>query len=985
MSNELISLSTLFQNKLFRIPDYQRGYAWKKEQLVDFWEDLLNLHEDRYHYTGLLSLKAVNKENLKMWGEDGWLFDIGYKAYHIVDGQQRLTTFSILMYEIISFIGNLEENREKSDEEIFIGFESIKAIKDKYILKNRPPKNMIKTYMFGYELDNPSYNYLKHRIFEEQSGGTIVETYYTQNLMFAKKFFADNLELLYKEEGLAAVEDLYKKLTLKLMFNLHEIEDDYDVFVAFETMNNRGKRLSNLELLKNRLIYLTTLFDDKQLDKKDERKLRNNINDAWKEIYYQLGRNKNHPLADDELLRAHWTTYFQYTRRRGDDYIKFLLDKFSTKNIFEKHPISLENEIVDAEVEDEVFTDEEIFENAEEDLVLVSKVTPKEINDYVNSLKEISKYWYYTYFPYDNDELSDEEKRWLTRLNRVGIGYFRPLVAVALSIGDGANSQERVSLLKEIERFIFLCFRMAGFNASYKSSYYYNKARELSQKKISLQAIADDLMETNDKDINPIIANFIVKTGNRFDSGLGFYDWRDLRYFLYEYESHLAVKNNLQKIDWQMFSKVEKDKITIEHILPQTPTKRYWRNQFRHFNEDEIRILSGSLGNLLPLAHSINSSLQNDSFPDKKNPTSKNRGYVHGSHSEIEVALEEDWTADSILNRGLKLLDFMEIRWGFNLTREQKYELLHISFVNEDREEVAEIPEPLSSDTVEFNKIAIFNKEGLTELKEQRFNFWSNFVEYCKSVGRGYDIASQSPGYGSSYDVIIGNSEYHIFFQIMKQGKLRIGIYVYQPECFKRLELLKEKIEDVYGSKLEWYTSRKTSVAKRIIHTIEADIFNSEQYFENFNWLITQFDKLKYALEENNENFHSSEYDGVSSSIKKEMVAYAYEISKKVFEKKLSRTEGRDQIVNQVNMNPGSAGDYISAFYSMMEGEKYTRTLNEYSTRYFLESILEDYGKEGLRKAVSASSKHATYYAALGRGRLAYVERIVKEYGKLAC
>ena len=46
MSSELISLSTLFQNRLFRLPDYQRGYAWKKGQLVDFWEDLLNLHED---------------------------------------------------------------------------------------------------------------------------------------------------------------------------------------------------------------------------------------------------------------------------------------------------------------------------------------------------------------------------------------------------------------------------------------------------------------------------------------------------------------------------------------------------------------------------------------------------------------------------------------------------------------------------------------------------------------------------------------------------------------------------------------------------------------------------------------------------------------------------------------------------------------------------------------------------------------------------
>ncbi len=123
-----------------------------------------------------------------------------------------------------------------------------------------------------------------------------------------------------------------------------------------------------------------------------------------------------------------------------------------------------------------------------------------------------------------------------------------------------------------------------------------------------------------------------------------------------------------------MFSKVEKDKITIEHILPQTPTKWYWRNQFRHFNEEEIKILSASLGNLLPpLAQSINSSLQNDSFPDKKNPSSKRRGYINGSHSEIEVAIEEDWTPEAILNRGLKLLEFMENRWGgLDFTVEQK-------------------------------------------------------------------------------------------------------------------------------------------------------------------------------------------------------------------------------------------------------------------------------------------------------------------------
>ena len=55
--NGLESLSSLFNNKIFRIPDYQRGYAWGDKQLDDFWEDLVTLPFDRFHYTGMLSLK----------------------------------------------------------------------------------------------------------------------------------------------------------------------------------------------------------------------------------------------------------------------------------------------------------------------------------------------------------------------------------------------------------------------------------------------------------------------------------------------------------------------------------------------------------------------------------------------------------------------------------------------------------------------------------------------------------------------------------------------------------------------------------------------------------------------------------------------------------------------------------------------------------------------------------------------------------------
>jgi len=482
MANELQSLSVLFQNRLFRIPDYQRGFAWKHEQLVDFWEDLLNLQDDRYHYTGLLSLKEVNRKDTRLWQEDVWLLDIGYKPFHVVDGQQRLTTFSILMHEIVAFVKILAENKDKPDEEIFLGYESIKDIKAKYVLRKRPPHNIVTTYLFGYETDNPSSDYLKYKVFDEPFGGTIFETYYTKNLKYAKSFFAENLRAIYENEGMDGVELVYKKLTLRLMFNLHEIQDDYDVFVAFETMNNRGKKLTNLELLKNRLIYLSTLFDDKQFDELNKEQLRKNINDAWKEVYYQLGRNQNAPLSDDDFLRAHWITYFQYSRKKGDDYIRFLLNKFSAKNVFEKLTVITQTNGADPLSGFDFPDDDDLAdEGPDTEPIMVSKLAPKEISDYVNSLKELAEYWYYSFFPNDSPSLSEEEKVWIDKLNRVGIGYFRPLVVSVLASATRTSVKHRIALLQAIERFIFLTFRVGGINASYKSSDYYNKAREILQ------------------------------------------------------------------------------------------------------------------------------------------------------------------------------------------------------------------------------------------------------------------------------------------------------------------------------------------------------------------------------------------------------------------------------------------------------------------------------------------------------------------------
>ena len=691
--NELQSLSQIFQNKIFRIPDYQRGYAWQSQQLRDFWEDIVNLQSDRYHYTGLLSLKKLNQEeSRKLGNDDSWLLQSGFKAYHIVDGQQRLTTFVIMLNEIIEFTCQLPDNIGKSYEEIYLGFENIKDIKAKYISRKRPPEDLIITYMFGYENDNPSAEYLKYKVLGQEYGGTIKETYYTKNLKYAKEFFGKELRAYYEKKGIEGITDLYRKLTLKLMFNIHEIEDDYDVFVAFETMNNRGKRLTNLELLKNRLIYLTTLYSSDILDGTDQIALRELINKAWSEVYYQLGRNENNLLSDDEFLRAHWIIYYSYSRKRGDDYIKFLLRKFSHKSIFENII-----EVNPDEDDPTVFMSDQQDDDDDIEIDSSPNVTdeflqPKEIIDYVNSLNETAEYWYYTFYP----EITEEEQVWIEKLNRIGIGYFRPIVAVSLIPRLEYSKYERIAFYKAVERFIFITFRMAMYQSSYKSSDYYRKTHEVYMENMSLSDVTEDLINTTNENAADAVRVFVTRMNKRFISQDGFYSWRELRYFLYEYEYSLASKYKLDKLSWADLTKVVKDKITVEHILPQTPTKLYWRNNFRQFTPEEIKTLSASLGNMLPLSQSINSKLQNDSFDDKKA-----RGYSNGCHCEIEISKEDSWDAKHIYDRGMKLLSFMETRWDFKFEdTKQKEELLHVSFVNDGRDMPPEITEENISDII---------------------------------------------------------------------------------------------------------------------------------------------------------------------------------------------------------------------------------------------------------------------------------------------
>lgn len=317
----------------------------------------------------------------------------------------------------------------------------------KYIVEYGP-KGLNKAYKFGYEKDNPSFEYLRYKILGEKNPGSISESFYTLNLQNAKNYFDTKIQQLFDDKGFGEIKSLYLKLVNKIIFNIHYIDDDFDVFYPEHILKTNEKKA-----------------------------LRRKVNETWIEVYGQLGRNKNNPLDDDEFLRNHWTIFFKYTRNQGDDYIQFLLNsQFTPKAIYGKRA-----QLVYSKIDEN--NDEEI-DAYEMDDVLV----PEEIIDYVDSLKDLAKYWYYSFNPSDNKDLINEEVKWINKLNHIGTNYFRTLIVTSLW-STHVTSNQRIKLYKTIEKFIFLYFRLAKYNASYNSANSYKYASKLYKNEVSIDEI----------------------------------------------------------------------------------------------------------------------------------------------------------------------------------------------------------------------------------------------------------------------------------------------------------------------------------------------------------------------------------------------------------------------------------------------------------------------------------------------------------------
>ncbi|OLR44349.1 DUF262 domain-containing protein [Helicobacter pylori] len=570
---ELLNLDGVIEKGVFEIPSYQRGYAWQeRQQLKDFWNDLEHVSKlgDKFHYMHSLTLRGLENEL-----EDS--------AFEIIDGQQRLATSLILL----SLLAKITKHKDP-----------------KYSSMNLEPVLSYKYY---------GLNEAFRAIMEEEKDLERFQTsFYAKNLIDAYAFFKEKIS----DTPMETLEKMFDALTKKMLFSVVELNDNrIDPFSSFETINNRGKDLSTLELFKNRLHFVA----HKICDEEDLENLQNEINDTYTRIYRDL-----RSFEDDHL----------------EGFLKHFVEYYYGAN--SKFKERLLNTAFDAHKKYDDLYDEY-----------------EKINDLLLYLSYSSKVWYFLH-TLDDEELRIEitpkmrgllEK--MRRLNALSDNAFLPLLlslfTIQLAVRSGSErhytTKELEDLLEYLERFGFLIYGVAGKNTAK------NKWIGLAFKAIQAYRFWGDKITI--ENLPTLEKNFFNRQGNSalelleenihsLKNTEKWYQWgKALNYLLYEYELHHNPETTLN-FDGSIES--------IEHILPQNPDQGYSAKEKNWAKNPNI---VHALGNLLLIAKNANSSLSNKPFDEKR------KQYLKGSYSEKEVAKNASFGVEQIKERSEKLLDFL--------------------------------------------------------------------------------------------------------------------------------------------------------------------------------------------------------------------------------------------------------------------------------------------------------------------------------------
>lgn len=542
---ELLTLKDIFDsgNRQLSVPDYQRGYSWEDEQRTDLIGDIAQIiTQDHRHFTGTVVASQNNESTV----------------FDLVDGQQRITSLVIFM----SCLLRAAKARNMTE----LNTELLSVVEGVYV------RSGIETGNTCYQLQlGPIRDPLFHELLNDgQPVNQKVKNKADQNIVDAVKQFDSYLS----EKESTELETIYKAVTEKLGFLLYAPKKDAEIGIMFEVINNRGKPLSELEKIKNYLIYFSGRHGISDLKTK--------VNDSWPVLLESLN-TADYVSNDDEnrFLRVCWIVFEDYNKSKSYH----------------------------------------VYDN-------LKKVCPaddsshwQKLSSFVEFITNTAKTYAYL-FDSSNSGLTDKEK---TVLQRIALhpanASILPLVVAVFS--NVRNADTRADLLDVLEKLNFRYYisgianrNDSGQGELFEMAHYFYKG--WFQEYENPNGLDDTALlrehlvhyienEADDK-------KFVQYLTLDKDEAGDYYKWQGLKYFLGSYEDYLRGKNK-QSSQLVKFL-APRDKIDSNDFYHR---EHIWAKAEDSIvnDKDDLDINKRRLGNFIILMETINIKVSDDRIETK--------------------------------------------------------------------------------------------------------------------------------------------------------------------------------------------------------------------------------------------------------------------------------------------------------------------------------------------------------------------------------
>lgn len=273
--NTLTDICQMLSGNKIYVPNYQRAYSWDTDE---------SGKTARQVNTFLIDLQDYVKSRSKPKYYFGhFLFEEkGNSCFGIIDGQQRLTTVTIF---IAALFRRLKELRDLTDEE------------------NSAYKSMIKigqTYHFStVDYDNQLFkDYVINQIKTDRNG---LDTKSKQRIVSAYDFFVKEFSQM-EEQQIVSLLNAVKNASC----TTHIVKNEAEAIQMFIFQNNRGKKPSNLEIIKAQFLYNVHIYGGAEDEKND---LIDEIKNRFEGIYKSISTIE-HKIDEDNVLTYTLRVYF---------------------------------------------------------------------------------------------------------------------------------------------------------------------------------------------------------------------------------------------------------------------------------------------------------------------------------------------------------------------------------------------------------------------------------------------------------------------------------------------------------------------------------------------------------------------------------------------------------------------------------------------------------------------------------------------------